>query len=271
MGPPPDRPISDPLLRPEGALRDARGAPVRAPFGNSIRTFLIFALLLVIGAGIWWIRRPDDLSTQLGGREWAITEVDGEPATNRRGTVSTFVLDGTGEIRAALGCNVATGTWNYDTRDRRLAIDWLTQTMLACPDDWPGTYLPDGGDVSVDDATLRIDSDVVEVRAVALAHRDTAQFDDIAGTWSSGEQAVEIGRRGLFQVDACRGSWSPTDDESAMLITFDDVQPDACSLDPMWKDESPVVPVAVDGSVFLRRDRAIFPLDRDIVRLDAEQ
>lgn len=264
MGPPPDRPISDPLLRPDGA-------PVRAPLGNSIRTLLVFALLLVIGVAVWWIRRPADLSAQLGGREWVITEVDGEPATNQTGAVSTFVLDGTGEIRATLDCNIATGAWSYDTRTERLAIEWETQTTLTCPEDWPTTYLPDGGSVSLDGATLRIDSDAVEVRAIALADRDTASFDDVAGTWTSGEHSIEIGRRGLFQVDGCRGEWSPTDDESAMIVRFDDLHHEACSLAPAWMDDTPVVPVVYDDSVFLRRDRPIFPLDRDIVRLVSDQ
>ncbi len=268
MGSPPDRQISDPLLRTDGVQRDARGAPVRAPLGNSIRTLLVFALLVVIGVGVWWIRRPDDLSMQLGGREWVITDVDGEPATNRIGTVSTFVLDGTGEIRATLDCNVASGDWRYDTQSGRLVIEWQTQTVLPCPEDWPETYLPDGGSVSVDGGTLRIDSDAVDIRAISLADRDAAGVEDVAGEWSSGERSIEIGRRGLFQIDACRGSWSMTDDESAMDVNFDDVQPDACSLDQEWRDDTPIVPVADDGSVYLGRDRSIYPLDRAIVRLD---
>ena len=36
----------------------------------------------------------------------------------------------------------------------------------------------------------------------------------------------------------------------------------------MWLDETPVVPVIDDGVLYLRRDRTIFPLDREIVRLD---
>ncbi len=268
MGSPPDRQISDPLLRPDGVQRDARGAPVRAPLGNSIRTLLAFAVLLVIGVGIWWIRRPDDLTMQLGGREWAITEVDGEPATNRLGTASTFVLDGTGEIRATLDCNVASGVWRYDKQSGQLEIEWETQTTLPCPEDWPETYLPDGGDVSVDGGTMRIDSDMVEIRAVALVDREPAAVDDVAGEWVSGERSIEIGRRGLFQIDACRGSWSLTDDDSAMDVSFDEVQPDACTLDPGWSNDTPIVPVADEDSIYLRRDRSIYPLDRAVFRLD---
>lgn len=268
MGSQPDRQISDPLLRPDGVQRDARGAPVRAPLGNSIRTLLAFALLLLIGVAVWWIRRPDDLSMQLGGREWVITDVDGEPATNRIGTVSTFVLDGTGEIRATLDCNVASGDWRYETQSGRLKIDWETQTMLPCPEDWPETYLPDGGEVSVDGGVLRIESDAVVVRAVSLADRDPAAVDEVAGEWVSGARSVEIGRRGLFQIDACRGSWSLTEDESAMDVAFDELQPDACSLDPEWRDDTLIVPVADQDSVYLWRDRSIYPLDRAIVRLD---
>jgi len=241
---------------------------VRAPFGNSIRTLLAFALLLVVGVGIWWIRRPDDLSMQLGGREWTITEVDGEPATNRIGTASTFVLDGNGEIRATLECNVASGDWRYDEQSSRLVIDWQTQTTLPCPEDWPATYLPDGGDVSVDGGTLRIDSNAIDIRAVSLADREPAVVDEVAGEWVSGEHTIEIGRRGLFQIDACRGSWSLTDDESAMDVSFDDVQPDACTLDRGWRSETPIVPVADGESVYLRRDRTIYPLDRAVFRLD---
>ena len=268
MGSPPDRQISDPLLRPDGAQRDARGAPVRAPLGNSIRTLLAFALLLVIGVGIWWIRRPDDLSIQLGGREWTITDVDGVPATNRLGTASTFVLDGNGEIRATLDCNVASGAWSYEEQSSRLVIEWQTQTTLACPEDWPVTYLPESGDVSIDGGTLQIDSAAADIRAVSLTDREPAVVDEVAGEWVSGDTTVEIGRRGLFQIDACRGSWSLTEDESAMDVSFDDVQPDACSLDPEWNSETVVVPVADQDSVYLRRDRTIYPLDRAVFRLD---
>lgn len=268
MGSPTDRQISDPLLRPDGAQRDARGAPVRAPLGNSIKTLIVFAVLLVIGIVVWWVRRPDDLTDQLGGREWAITEVDGEPATNRVGTVSTFVLDGTGELRAVLDCNVASGTWQYESQSARLVLDWQTQTTLACPGDWPQTYLPESGDVSLSGGVLQIDSDITQVRAISLVDRDPPPYDEVAGNWTSGEQVIEIGRRGLFQVDACSGSWSPTDDELGMEVTFDDVQPDACSLGLQWQDDTPFVATLHDDSLYLRRDRMIFPLDRGIIRLD---
>lgn len=268
MASPTDRQISDPLLRPDGAQRDAKGVPVRAPLGNSIKTLIVFAVLLGIGIVIWWIRRPDDLTAQLGGREWVITEVDGEPATNRFGTTSTFVLDGTGEIRATLDCNVATGAWRYAEQSSRLVIDWQTQTTLACPGDWPETYLPESGDVDLDGGTLRVRSDTTEVRAISPVDRDPAELDEVAGDWVSGEQIIEIGRRGLFQVDACNGSWTPTDDESALLVTFEDVQPDACSLGLQWQDDTPFTATAHDDSIYLRRDRVIFPLDRTVIRLD---
>jgi hypothetical protein len=270
MRPPPDRPISDPLLRPDRAPVDATGVPVRAPLGNSIRTFLAFVSLALIGVGVWWIRRPDDLTARLGDREWVVTDVDGEPATNAAGTASTFVLDGTGEVRGVLGCNVATGTWAYDVTGRRLEIDWQTQTLLVCPDDWPTTYLPDGGDVDHDGTTLRIVSDAVDVRSVSLADRPTAAFDDVAGVWTSGTQTVEIGARGLLLVDTCRGTWSPTEDGAAMAVRFDEVQRDDCSLGRVWTDATPVVPVVDGSTVYLRRDRATYPLDRGIIRLDPE-
>lgn len=268
MGSPLDRQISDPLLPSDGGQRDARGLPVRAPFGNSIKTLLAFAVLLVVGVAIWWIRRPDDLTMQLGGREWVITEVDGEPATNRIGTASTFVLDGTGEVRATLDCNVASGEWRYDSQSSRLVLGWETQTTLPCPEDWPATYLLESGGVGVDGGTMRIDGDTTDIRAISLADREPATVDDVAGEWTSGEHVIEIGRRGLFQIDACRGSWTLNEDESAMDVRFDDIQPDACSLDAEWSSDSLIVPVADGGSIYLRRDRSIYPLDRAIFRLD---
>lgn len=268
MGSPTDRQISDPLLRPDEGPRDARGVPVRAPLGNSIKTLIAFAVLLLIGIAVWWFRRPEDLTSQLGGREWVITEVDGEPATNRIGTVSTFVLDGTGEIRATFDCNVASGAWRYQTRSGRLVIDWQSQTTLACPSEWPETYLPESGDITVDGGTLRIDSGAATIRAISPVDHGPAPLEEVAGDWVSGEQVIEIGRRGLFQVDACRGSWTPTDDDAALIVTFDDVQPDACALGPQWQDDTPFTATLHDDSVYLRRDRVIFPLDRAIIRLD---
>jgi hypothetical protein len=268
MGSPTDRQISDPLLGPDGIQRDARGAPVRAPLGNSIKTLIVFAVLIVIGVVIWWIRRPDDLTDQLGGREWVIVEVDGEPATNRIGTASTFVLDGNGEIRAVLDCNVATGSWRYDAESGRLVIDWQRQTQMACPGDWPQTFLPESGDVRLDGGVLRVTSDATKVRSIAPVDHDPAPPEEVAGVWLSGEQAIEIGRRGLFQVGACRGSWTPTEDDLLMEVTFDDVQPDACDLGPQWQDETPFVATIDGDALYLRRDRVIFPLDRAIIRLD---
>jgi len=268
MGPPPDSPISDPLLRPESGPRTALGAPVRAPLGNSIRTFLVFVLLVMVGAAVWWVRRPADLSTSIGGREWTITDVDGQPATNEAGLASTFVLDGNGEIRAPLDCNIATGRWAYDERRSVLSIEWETQTLLACPDDWPQTYLPDGGEVSVDGAVMRISTDAGEVRAISLADRSPATVDEVAGSWTSGDQEIVIGPRGLFEVGACEGAWEGVDDGEAMDVRFDELQRDDCVLAPSWRDETLIIPVADDDVTYLRRDRTIFPIDRAVVRLD---
>lgn len=275
---PPDDPFSDPLLRPESAPRDARGRPVPAPLGNSFRTLLVLTLLVALGAGVWWWRRPHDLTAELGGREWVITDVDGEPATNAAGLASTFVLDGTGEVRAMIDCNVAVGTWSYRSQSGRLHISWDTQTTLGCPADWPATYLPDDGEVGLSGGSLTVDSDTTEVRAISLADHGPAGVDDLAGTWVSGGREVEIGRRGLFRVGECRGEWEAIGGEAGaepvadvvtgMVVDFHDVLPDACDLDPRWRDETPLVPVVDEGVLYLRRDRATFPLDRDVVRLD---
>lgn len=268
MGPLPERPISDPLLRPERGPRDAQGRPVRAPLGNSIRTLLVFALLVVVGVAVWWLRRPDDSAANIGGREWTITDVNGEPATNTAGLVSTFVLDGTGEIRAPLDCNVATGRWAYDEQRSSLSIEWTTQTLMVCPSEWPQTYLPDSGQVSVDGAVMRIETDAGELRAVSLGDHEPADAESVAGGWMSGDQTIEIGRRGRFEVDECHGSWESIADELSMSVRFEELQRDDCELAPLWRDETPVVPVVDGGVVYLRRERSIFPLDRAIVRLD---
>ncbi len=272
MGPPPDRPISDPLLQPERAERDARGRPVRAPLGNSIRTFAVLVVLVAVGLSIWWISRPDDLMTSIGGREWTITDIDGEPATNGIGTASTFVLDGNGEIRGPVGCNVASGRWSYDEQSSELTLDWQTQTQIDCDDGWPRTYLPDGGEVDLDGSVMRITTDTGDVRAVALADHAPADVDSFAGLWRSGEREVDIGLRGRFQIGDCDGSWASVDDSStdasSIEVRFEGLQRDECGLAPMWRDATPIVPVVDDGVLFLRRDRAIFPLDRAVVRLD---
>ena len=67
MGPTPERPISDPLLRYDRGERDALGRPVRAPFGNSIRTFAVLVVLVAVGVAIWWVRRPHDLDAVASG------------------------------------------------------------------------------------------------------------------------------------------------------------------------------------------------------------
>lgn len=262
-------PISDPLLRPDRAPRDATGNPVRAPLGNSIRTLLLFGLLLAIGVAVWWIRRPDDLTMQLGGREWTIVEVDGEPAVNRLGTVSTFVLDGTGEVRGVIECNTATGSWTYDTPGRRLDLQWEQQTVAGCADDWPTTYLPTSGRVDLDGGELRVESDTVEVRAVALVDLPPMEVHDLHGSWTSGEQLVEIGERGRFDIGACGGAWTGDATEPGVFsVEFDDPESEECGLGPAWLDGAAFVAVEFDDAVFLHRDRAAFPLDRSILRLD---
>lgn len=268
MGPTSERPISDPLLRPERAVRDARGRPVRAPLGNSIRTFVVLVLLVAVGVAIWWIRRPDDLLTSIGGREWTITHVDGEPATNEIGTASTFVLDGNGEIRGPVACNVASGRWTYDEQSSELELDWQTQTQISCDDEWPRTYLPDHGEVHLDGAVMRITSPTGEIRAVSLRDHAAADVDGFAGSWQMGDRVVDIGRRGLFQIDECDGSWEAVDGEPTIDVTFEGLQRDECGLAAVWRDDVPVVPVVDGGVLFLRRDRVAFPLDRSIVRLD---
>jgi hypothetical protein len=265
---PPHDPIADPLLQPDNGPRDAKGAPIRAPLGNSARTLFVFALLVAIGVIVWWIRRPDDLEARLGGREWVITEVDGEPATNRVGLVSTFVLDGTGEVRAVRDCNVASGGWEYDRQSSRLAIEWTTQTELDCGTGWPKTYAPAAGDVSFSGSTLRIDADQVDIRAISLGDHESASPTELAGSWVGGESPVEIGQRGLFDVDGCRGSWSAEEEGDGIIVSFPDAQADECDLDPWWADEQPLVPVLHDDALYLRRNRFVFPLDHAIVRLD---
>ncbi len=275
-------PITDPLLRPESGPRDARGAPVRAPLGNSALTLGLVVVLVAIGIGVWWLLRPAELASSLSGREWVITEVDGEPATNEAGTVSTFVLDGNGEVRGTLGCNVATGTWSYLTGADRLTIDWTTQTELVCPDDWPMTYLPDSGEVEIGGGVLEVASNDGDLRAVSLIDLPSIGGEATAGDWMSADDTVEIGRRGLFRVEACEGNWRSADPDVAddtdpdavpeelMDIRFDEVQiqREGCDLDRLWLDDDPFRAVEFAGSIYLHRTRSIFPLDREIVRLD---
>lgn len=264
----PERPISDPLLRPDFGPRDATGTPIRAPLGNSIKTLLALCALVAVGVGVWWLQRPDDLSTRIGGREWVITAIDGEPATNETGVASTFVLDGTGEIRAPLGCNAATGTWSYDPGESQLDISWATQTQLGCPDDWPTTYLPVSGSVSLDGSALRVRSDDRDMRAISPTDAVPVAPTDAAGEWSSGDHIVEIGRRGLFVVDTCRGSWSRTDDDLGLAVSFDGTQRDDCSLASFWAEADPFLAIEDGSSIYLWRDRSMYPFDRGIVRLD---
>lgn len=275
-------PITDPLLRPDLGPRDARGAPVRAPLGNSAMTLGLVVVLVVLGIAVWWLRQPDDLSTQIGGRQWVITDVDGDPATNEVGTASTFVLDGSGEVRATLGCNIVTGEWSYRTGSDRLTIDWTTQTELICPPDWPTTHLPDSGEVDLAGGVLQVTSNDGDFRAVSLDDLPAINGEEAAGDWTAGDEMVEIGRRGLFRIEACEGNWRAVDRERAvgadptdevdelMDVRFDEVQiqREGCDLDRLWLDDDPFRAVEFDGSVYLHRTRTIFPLDRDVVRLD---
>ncbi len=268
-----EQPITDPLLRPDSAPRDAHGAPVRAPLGNSMWTLVLFVLLVGVGVGVWSLTRPDDLTAALGGREWVVTDVDGEPAINEDGTVSTFVLDGSGEIRGSVGCNIATGEWEYQARTKRLLIDWTTQTDLVCPDDWPTTYLPDSGDVELAGGVLSVRSRDVEIRAIALADHESQRGEAAAGDWTSGSDVVEIGRRGLLRIEECEGSWTSGADEVGMIVDFDEVQiqRQGCDLDRLWLESDPFRIVEFEGSIYLHRERAMFPLDRSIVRLDPSE
>lgn len=274
---------SDPLLRPDLGPRDARGAPVRAPLGNSALTLGLVAVLVAIGIGVWLLRQPEDLATSLGGREWVITDVDGAPATNEAGTVSTFVLDGSGEVRGTFGCNVASGTWTYRAGSDRLAIDWTTQTELICPGEWPTTYLPDTGEMQLGGGVLTITSNDGGLRAISLGDLDPVTGDAAAGIWASGGDEVEVGRRGLFRIEKCEGEWRTaagqllgdpddpaTETEKLVDVRFDEVQiqREGCDLDPLWLGGEPFRAVEFDGSIYLHRTRPIFPLDREIVRLD---
>lgn len=276
----PDQPIDDPLLQPERAPRDPLGTPVRAPLGNSVKTLAWLIVLVAIGVGVWWLRRPADVSDQIGAREWVITTADGRAAVNARGTVSTFVLEGSGEVRAPIECNTATGDWSYDGRSSRLVLEWTEQTTAICDGEQPTTYQPLDGEVDVGDGTLTLESTDGVIEAISLRDLTAASAVDVAGTWSTGGSVVEIGERGLFRIGACDGRWEPVDSdetagdavggELAMLVEFDpvDLEGDECGLDRMWSDTAPIVPVVHDDVLYLRRDRAIFPLDRSIVRLD---
>lgn len=268
MAAPHDGPIADPLLQPPHGLRGTSGAPMHAPLGNSARTLFVFVLLVAIGAVVWWLRQPDDLTDRVGGREWVITEVDGEQATNRAGLVSTFVLDGTGEIRAVRGCNVVSGRWEYESASSRLSIDWSSATDLACSDDWPETYTPAAGDVGFDGPVLRIESETGDLRAISLRDHEPATVDDLAGTWVSGESTFTIGRRGLFDIDLCRGSWTANEDGPGIVVSFPETHRADCDLAPMWVEELSLVPVLHDEVLYMWRNRTAFPLDHVIVRLD---
>lgn len=271
--------MSDPLLRSEMGPRDLRSQPPRAPLGNSIKTLVAFVVLLAIGLGIWFWRRPADLTTSLGARTWIITAIDGEPVTTPVHTAPTFTLDGVGEIRGMSNCNTATGNWAYVPASGRLEFDWTSQTLVGCDPEWTETYLPESGEVSLGGGVLQIDGDAVDVVAISPADHPTATADDLAGSWTFGEQPVQIGSRGLFELGDCSGSWELTDEvadalergepaDPRIVVVFDELEQEDCDLPTVWRDDTPFAPVVHDGVLYLRRDRQIFPVDRDVVRLD---
>lgn len=264
MASPPERPLADPLLEPDAGPLDASGAPVRAPIGNSIKTLLLLGALVIVGVAVWWVGRPDDLTDRIGGREWVIVDIDGEPAVNDAGTVSTFVLDGNREVRGMVGCNTATGEWDFVTAEQELAIEWRNQTLVGCADDHPETFTVFGGRVDLRGEVMRVDHDDGSVRAVSLADRAVATADELAGEWISGTTTIELGPRGLARVGECPGTWMA----SGGGISFRWEDADSCDLAPIWADGGVVVPVRFEDSLYLRRDAAPFPLDRDVHRLD---
>lgn len=279
MSVPPDPTPTDPLLRPVANPRYLRGEPARAPLGNSMRTLLAFVVLLAIGLGVWWWRRPADLTTSLGARTWVVTEIDGQPVTTPIHTAPTFTLDGVGEVLAMSNCNTAIGDWTYEPSSGRLEFDWQSQTTVACAPEWVVSYVPDSGEVDLDSGVLQIDGDAVDLEAISPSDHPAATVDDLAGSWTMGDQPVQIGQRGLFEVGDCSGSWQPTDEVAAAAtdgaqpdlridVVFDDLEREDCDLPLVWQDDTPFAPVLHDGSLYLRRDRSIFPVDREVVRLD---
>lgn len=254
---------ADPLLTPDANPRDATGEPVRAPVGNSARTLILAGLLVAAGIAIWWWRRPSDAVERLGGREWIIVDVDGRPATNAAGLASTFVLDGTHEVRAPKDCNTATGRWSIASSE--LSIEWDTVSDVACPD-WPATFEPISGRLHLGDGVLAIDGADSSIRAIAPADFPAASADDLSGTWSTGGSAVRFGTRGLLVVGQCTGSWSQ--DDASITLAFDDAERERCELASIWASAGPIVATRFERMLFLRRDVASFPLDREVVRLD---
>jgi hypothetical protein len=267
MALPPGRPVTDPLLVPEIGLREPM--PARAPVGNSIRTLLLIGVLALVGIAVWWARRPSDLTQRIGGREWVIVDVDGEPAVNELGTASSFVLDGVGEIRMEAGCNTATGRWSFDVSAQRLLVEGLRTTAMSCPDDVPATYAVGNGRVGLDGSVMTVATDDGEVRAISHGDLQVAASDEIAGRWTSGSSTVEIGPRGLLRVDDCTGSWVATGAGITALFDEQELSRDGCDPAPIWTSGVVLLPVRFEDSVFLSRDGNSFPLDRMIHRLDA--
>jgi hypothetical protein len=266
---PPERTLADPLLAPDVGSRDVSGAPVRAPIGNSIKTLLLLGVLVIVGVLIWWVRRPDDLTGLIGGREWVIVDVDGEPATSVTGTASTFVLDGTHEIRGTRGCNTAIGEWMFDTSSQRLDIEWTGGTTIGCPDA-PVTYAIDGGDLTLSDAVMTVEAAEATVRSISLADRPVVTADELAGAWSGGGSTVEFGRRGLLRVDDCIGEWNATGEGISVQFDGSDVALASCGLAPIWTTGDVIMPVRFEDTLYLHRAAVAYPLDREVYRLDIE-
>lgn len=275
MASPLERPPTDPLIVPR--IERARPVPrdpsgdiptSRTPIGNSARTLLLLGLLAAVGVLIWWWQRPDDMTTRIGAREWVVVEVDGEPAVNDVGTVSTFVLDGFGEVRSVRACNTVTGTWQYDSSSGQLDIDAVDVTEVACPEGSPTTYEVHDGQVSFDGAAVTIAGDAGTLRAVSLADVDVATVDDFAGRWSAGPATIEFGARGLLRVDDCTGSWTEVD--GAIIPAFDaaELRRPVCEIAAFWTSGVDLLPRLHDGVLYLSRDLPRFPLDRTIRRLD---
>lgn len=265
MALPPDRP-TDPLI--DVTPPSLAAPPARTTVGNSARTLLLLGALAAIGVAIWWIARPSDLVDRIGAREWVVVEVDGEPAISESGMASTFVLDGSSEVRAEQACHTATGTWRFEESSQRLDIAWERLPDAPCPDPWPTWYRVGSGRAEVDSSVLRVEQDGVVVRSVDLDGLDPPTSDELSGRWNGGGTTVEIGPRGLLRVDECTGSWELVDDRLALHFDDAELARPACELRSPWADDAELLATRFDDSLFVRRDLPTFPLDRLVLRLD---
>lgn len=266
----PERPRTDPLLGTVAGPSDDDVSSSRAPVGNSILTLMLVGGLAVVGIAIWWLQRPNDLTDEIGAREWTVIAVDGEPVATEDGRSSTFVLDGTFEVRAMERCGTAVGSWQFDTNGQQLDIDWDSRPADDCPSE-PSTDSGldaglDTGRVSVDGDVLRVESADTEVRAVSIDDLDVADADEIAGRWSSGSSVIEFGQRGLLRVDDCTGSWIAAG--RGIDVRFDAASTGDCDLAPIWTSGAILLPARFEDSLFVSRDVPSFPLDRHVHRLD---